>query len=115
MTQAMTLDEIIGEKTPVPAEIRKAELRGELRGVRKSSETFLHNLLITIEAIHNGSKPDTGQILDDAVMLFLATLKAEIGPVYAASGAASMIHNFAEYLPKAKCDLVRAALDTEIR
>ncbi len=36
-----------------------------MRGVRKSSETFLHNLLITIEAIHNGSKNDTGQILDD--------------------------------------------------
>ncbi len=129
MSDAMTLDEVLASAdsykkassniAPLAADVRKlvdrAELRGEIKGVREASITFLHNLLATIEAMHNGSKPDTGQILNDTVIIFLASLKAELGDTYGSHCAASMIRNIALALSPQKQARVLAALEVEAK
>lgn len=120
MTQAMTLDEIVTQADgfralvpPLTDDMRRMMARTRAETARETSAHFLYTMLLSIETLFDGSKPQAGQLFDDAITHFLASLKAELGDGYTSNCAAIMIRNIALFLDGRKRDLVLAALDVE--
>ena len=125
MSDAMTLDEMLANADEAGArampvapsmteEMQRIAKRGEEEGKRQAAAHFLYGMMTTNETLFD-SKPDAGQLLDDAITHFLAALQAEIGKGYASNCAATLIRNIALFLDPGKRDRVLMALEIEGR